>query len=330
MLKLRLGQGEEALRTIKDAKRLFPASAEIRETYGLVRRYQAKAALRRTRLALRGDPQLEHFLRASDLLRTLGRFAKARGYLARAANRYPEHWGVHLTLAKLYWSRFREQGRRSDSTASLDELRHAYTLNPHNYQILLYLAIVTSHLDLLNESRKAAQAILFKVPNDPKALGILSHVERRLSGAGGDQPLPDDPVAAEDGGEDKELPPEATGDSVAAVDGEIAALASLPGVRAVLTFGENGSPASSSVRDKSSFDVADAQEAAKSMIAECRFDANNLGIGEFQSCYLAGDSWQVYMFSHESGHAVVFGNEAPSGPTLDVVVDDMLAKVPAI
>ena len=52
------------------------------------------------------------------------------------------------------------------------------------------------------------------------------------------------------------------------------------------------------------------------------------GIGELRSCFLTGETFQVYMRAHADRHVVVFGSTPTDEHGLDDVVESYLSKVP--
>ena len=328
-LLLTLGRGREALRSIKESRRLFPTSSMVNSTYLTVKRHQAKMTLAKTKRSLKRNKSVGDFLKASDLYRTLGEFGKAFDCLKKADQLYPDHWGVHLTRAKVYFSRFREQRGASDSARCLEHLRQARELNPQNYQTLLHLAIVASQLGMLDDANEAVDAILAMVPTDPRALAIRAH-NARAEVAAQEAPAAEAPAfdSSSEESAERSTAPITRGET----DGESAEiferLGELEGVKGIFSFRGDGSLAFSSTRPNASFDFSDCIDSVKSMVSSCRFDANNLGVGELQSCALSGADWEVYLRSVEDDFVVLFGEQGPGRDPITVRVDEILTEVP--
>ena len=324
-LLLNLRRGDEALRTIKEARQLFPHAVEVREAYYAVRRYQAKVALRlaRRRLKIRSTP--ENFVKVANLYRTLGQYNHALKALDAAEKRFPDHWAVYLAKGQLFFNRYKETKKTSDSGACLESLREARRLNQSSYQTLVYFAITTSQLGLYLDARDAIQSILDRNPNDRRALEVKKWIERaEASQTRAAKAVAATPKAAVIDDERPVTRP--SSHKQGTLDPELAPLAALEGVSGLFVFGADGNLAYASSERTTEFDFTDAVDVVKAIVAECRFDASNLGLGELDSCSLSGDTWRIVVRAEDSHYLAVFRDRTQCSRPLVEDVEEALAK----
>ena len=318
-LLLKAGRGSEALQAAKDAKGLFPTSPEVAQSYFTVRRFQAKVALKMARRRLRQQPKVENYLRIADLERTLGRFGKAQKVLQQAERRFPKYWGVHFARGKLAFSLFKESRKASDSSTCLEALRRALELNPSNYQLLIYFAVVTGQLGLYVDASQAIETILGSRPDDPKALDIQQWIERARA----------EEAEALTGLQEAE-PVEADADTTTRTStegelaGPLAGLQTIQDLAGIYAFDGEGTPVFSRTKPSTEFEFTDAVDTIRSIVSECRFDASNLGLGELRSCAITGDTWQIFVRAADESHVVLLRDHSQSDAPICDDVDNVL------
>lgn len=333
---LGLGRSDEALQFLKEARRLFPGSPRVSDALADTRRRIAKAALAKKKQEIRRRPRLDSYLKISDLYRTLGDFPKAFHYLEEAESRFEEHWSLHLTLGKLHFSRFREQRDMSDAETSVEHLSRADELRPSNYQILIHVALVNTHLGRVALAQEAVEAVLTRFPNDPKARGIRKHLERcEEQVADAEEAAATEADSADSAGSEsaagrvQSAASHQSGETTEATD-EIQRVASETGAVGSFLVSEDGSLAFTSVSENTELSFDACEDTIKNMVAECRYNAGSIGIGEFQSCHLSGADWQVYIRAQNPGHALFFTDQSAEEISLNNAVEQELsAEVPA-
>jgi len=324
---LSLGRSDETLQFLKEARRLFPGSPRVNDALAKTRRRIAKATLAKKKQEIRRRPRLDSYLKISDLYRTLGDFPKAFHYLQEAESRFEEHWSLHLTLGKLYFSRFREQRDMADAETSVEHLSRADELRPSNYQVLIHIALVNTHLGRVALAQEAVETVLTRSPKDPKARGIRKHLERCEEQA--DENAATEADSADSAGSEPAAGREQSAAShqsgeATEVTNEIQRVASETGAVGSFLVSDDGSISFTSVSDNTELSFDACEDTIKNMVADCRYNAGSIGIGEFQSCHLSGTEWQVYIRAQNPGHALFFTDQSAEEVSLNNAVEQEL------
>ncbi len=303
-------------------RRSFPADANVRRTYEAIRLGYARLLLRKTLDSLKHDKRVDNYLRAADLLRTLGQWEKALSILQKVRPTYPDHWGIEFAVGQVYFSLFRKSRHPADLTECLDGLRRANELNPGNYKVLFFLALTCARVKLFNEALSAVEAILSAIPADQRALALEVQIRRlqaeeqsreeleapladRQDGAAGTDPTP--------------APPEA-------ITRFIAKASEIPESIGVLAFDSSGNVIGTHFKQNSLFDLTNCDEPARAMAVTCRVDADRIGIGSLQSCVMCGETWQVVIRAVDDMDVVAFLEGTKAAPMLEALSDQIMIQ----
>lgn len=321
---IRAGKANEAYSTIAAARRNFPESEATRKAYELIRVQYAKSLLDKTMHALKHDRRLENFVRAADLMRTIGQTEKALSILDQIKSEHANNWAFEFAIGQIYFSRFREAHHPADLTESLNHLRAARQQNPRNYKVLSFMALTCAHAALYDEAMDCITAILEVLPTDPKALSLKAQVER----ARGSARLR--PPAVQHHAHHEGAPVQTAAEGEWSSDGGkrlVDRLLELPEVVAALAFTDAGDLIASQRRESQHFDFGHCTESAWNMIKGCKADSEHIGIGQLQSCMLSGPHWQILIRTIEETNVVAYMEAEHVPPSVEKLFDQLTASV---
>ena len=299
---IRVGGGDEAYAIITSGRKSFPSDPDIKTTYDFVRVRQAKALLARTKKQLKHDKTPENYIRAADLLRMLGKNKKALSLIEGLQYTFPDHWGIELSMGRLYFMRFNATREPADLTQCITHMGRAIELNPGHYKSTFFLALTYARVGMYVEACPLVESILTRFPTDSKALALKAHVAHALAAK--------ETQEQEERADQQEYETDGTAwptdDGAVRVKQLLEGAAETPEALGLFAFDGAGVLLGSKTRESDAFDFSNCTEAVEYMANGCISDANRLGIGTMESCILAGDEWQIVIRSIGSVKVVAF------------------------
>lgn len=312
------GENEEAFQVVSEAKRRFPGDAVLQKTYNSIRKERAQKKLKSVSRRLRRGSDVDMYLQAAGLCRTLGNFKSAIAYIEKAAHAYPDHWHVEFALGQLYFSRFADLHKHEDSVTCLEHLRRARELNPRSRKVLLFLALTTTRLGHYDEATPLVETVLRQFPEDPQALSIQTYIERATAG-----PARGRAGAVRKG---RTTRPVISPEDTVRVQRILQSAEALPSISAVYTFDKEAVLIDSTLKPNDVFKLEGTEGAVGALANGCKLDATRMGMGELQSCLILGTGWQILVRSLEGFDVVAFLNEASPESITDNYFDEVLLQ----
>ncbi len=319
---LKHGHGLKAVQLMADARRRFPNDEAIGRVADDVKSRHAARALKRIARLVRKSATQRLLGKACDLSCAAGNFRRARRYARQAERLFPDDWQTHLLLGKLHFHRFGKTQDENDQEAALLHLDEAYQVEPQNYDTLLLLGLMLARTRDLELAQEIAHALLDAYPNDPKGIQLLGNIERALredSRAGPDLAAPARP--ADD---------ETAEDAATIAESVIEQTQDIDGASGVFVFDAGCEFLNKAILAEDEFEFGSSNEAAQSMLRTCAKGASRIGIGDFESCRICGEGWQVLIRQSDQVGIVGFFDGYPHGEALEQEVDGVLQEARAL
>jgi tetratricopeptide (TPR) repeat protein len=311
---LRASRPAEALAVAQRAKARFPGNDAVREIYQEARHRRATELLDETREALKSDQDVQLYVRASNLSRTLGNIEDAFAYIYEAKRLFPEHPAVHLSLGKLYFQRFNSTHERSDGLECLKHLERARELDPGDSKTALYLALTLAGTGSADQALEIIDSIPASHPDRARARKLKAFIERSLL----EEARMPSVAPAEAGGARSGIPDAATAWRER--------LATAEGMLGYFLLDGEGEVVDSLTRPTDRFDFTDSLEGLSAMAAGCRHESGRIGMGSLISCTISGDAWQVCLRAIGPMSLVAFFDDRMASEDLEGLVDGMLVQ----
>jgi tetratricopeptide (TPR) repeat protein len=317
---LRIGKVNEAYSAIATGRREFPESPAVNKVYESIRARYAKDLLSSAMRSLKHDKRLENFVRAADLLRTLGEFEKALAILGQVAPAHPNNWRIEFAIAQTFFNRFRALHHPADLTESLKHLRLARDHNPDNLKVLFFLALTCAHARLYREAGRFIDLLLKRAPGDAKALALKTQIKQAAAG-----PQVRGDVSRLSAFQTSIAQP-ASGTSETHVELAqriVEKAAEIPETLGAFVFDGKGGSIAKIVRVSDVFDFSVGDAVIHGMVKSCRADADRIGIGALESCVLTGDGWQVLLRSMDELSVLAFLEGPASCKPLETAIEQL-------
>lgn len=320
---VRIGRGDEALRVLAQGKRAFPHSKHLKKANAEVRARKAKVLLKQAHKDLKRDPSAENHIRVSDLLRTTGNWRKALSILRQAQELFPDHCGIHFSLGKLYFHWSSASSQPLESTECVQHLQCASEQNPNHYATLLYLAMALVRVGACQDAQAILESIFKQFPTDPKARSLRAYIHKAEAEK---KEIP--AVAGSSLIETQLQPPNPQ--STKGISQEFSEyLETLKGALGIFLLDDSGAMIDSAVKESSFFDLNDCGGVLSSLVAECRFDAERIGIGTLHSCLIANDDWRIFLRATQGNQVVAFFDKTSDEEVIDTALVNILSIAPA-
>lgn len=318
---VRAGREDEAFTIITSARKSSPSDPDIKVAYDFVRRRHARALLTQAIKQLRHDKTPRNYIRTADLLRTAGNHQKALSLMDEVQYAFPDHWGVELSMGRLYFTRFEATGDPAALTQCITHTERAIELNPDHYKSTFFLALTHVRVGMYADAHPLVESLLATFPSDPRSLALKAHVDHAMSTKESEeQGEPSDQKESET----HEAAPPTNEDALRAKQ-MIEESAAKPEILGVFVFDSAGGLLDSKIRESDSFDFNSCTEPVGYMANGCISDANRLGIGTLESCILTGDQWQIIIRNLGSLKVVAFVDGEEGVADLDNVALELTA-----
>ena len=320
---LRLSQPAEALSIAQGAKKRFPESRAVKEVYQEARRARATILLQETTEALKGSQDVELYIKASELCRTLGDLEESFAYVYEAKRLFPEHWGIHMCLGKLYFQRFNSTREQADGIECKKHLQRARELNPQSAKPVLYLALTLVTLGSADEALRIIDAVPATHPEHARVASLRSVIERSLAGRDPTGAPMTERMAVLARMQTREEAEPGVGDAATAWRERLAAT---EGMLGYFLLDGTGEVVDSLTRSTDRFDFTKSIEGLSAMAAGCRHESGRIGMGSLISCTISGDAWQVCLRAIGPMSLVAFFDDRMGSEDLENLVDEILIQ----
>jgi len=318
---LRLSQPAAALSIAQQAKKRFPESRAVKEIYQEARRGRATILLQETTEMLKRSQDVELYIKASELCRTLGDLEEAFAYIYEAKRLFPEHWGIHLCLGKLYFQRFNSTRQQADGVECKKHLQRARELNPGSAKPVLYLALTLVTLGSPDEALRIIDSVPRTHAEYARVASLRAVIERSLAGRDAAGEPMTERMAVLARMESREGP--GVGDAATAWRERLAAT---EGMLGYFLLDGAGEVIDSLTRSTDRFDFTSSIEGLRAMAAGCRHESGRIGMGSLISCTISGDAWQVCLRAIGPMSLVAFFDDRMGSEDLENLVDEILVQ----
>jgi len=316
-LLLLTGRTAEAYATISAARKTAPQSEAIRLHYTVVKTEYAAALLSKTLHILKKDTRLENFLRAADLLRTIGQSEKAIAILNKIQAQYPDNWRLEFALGQVYFSRYRDSRHPADLTEALAHLRLARDCAPRNYRVLFLTALVCTNAGLFDEALANTREIRKVLPRDVRALALETQIRQITAATTGSADSTDLSQETTTSEHDSAESAGAMTHSRRAAEILLDRAFALESTACGFVWSTDGDYLASRFREHSHPCFMNGEELLWEMVQGSVVDAAHIGIGQLCSCFLAGTEWTILMRAVDDVIVCIFVEGEHSASSLE-------------
>jgi len=168
-----LGMFEEAENVGRQARKLYPLSATVKETMRRLKRIKYDQQIRQLRERIRRNPNPTSYAMLAELYRDIGETEKTLELCREAMHNFPTHEGVYLIVGAIRYERYLKNRHPKDGVAAVENFEKALKLNNSNYKVLRCLGQLYLELGMPRKAMEKLRSALSYMPNEPQLMEMV-------------------------------------------------------------------------------------------------------------------------------------------------------------